>query len=133
MLFSFDTVDYSGIVNDDPFSQAVQASLVTAKTKAASTDKNWENVIGSILKYGGQVVDILAKAGVVGNKNLSTITSGNYNQAQLQALMALNGGTLDKNPNELILPTGSRSSIDLSNPIVLIAIVAILFLLFTRK
>lgn len=132
--FGFDTVDY-GLENDDPFSQAVTASLTQAQTKVgAAGDSNWQSIIGSILKYGGQVVGILATAGVIKNKNLSTITSGNYNQAQLAALLAANGGSIsDKLPSQIVLPASStRSNFDLSNPIVLVAIIALAFLLFKK-
>lgn len=133
-LFGFDNFDY-GLDNDDPFSNAVQASLTKAKNTASTKgDKNWENVIGSILKYGGQVVTILSSAGVIKNKNLSTITSADYNKDQLLALLSANGGSItDKAPSQIVVPAATRSSFDLSNPIVLVAIIAIAFLLFFKK
>lgn len=134
-LYGFDVMDY-GLQNDDPFSQAVQASLTKAQTNVGATgDTNWQNVIGSIIKYGAPVVKILSDIGVIKNKNLSTITSADYDKAQLAALLAVNGGSItDKAPSQILVPASStRSSFDLSNPIVLIAIIALVFLLFFKK
>lgn len=131
----FDTMDY-GLENDDPFSQAVMASLTTAQTKVSSTgDTNWANIIGSVLKYGKQVVDILVSANVIKNNNLSTITSASYNKGALDALVAANGGSItDKAPSQILVPASNAgTSLSLSNPIVLIAIIALVFLLFFKK
>jgi hypothetical protein len=106
-------------------------TLITAKEKATSTgDSNWKNVIELILKYGGAALTILSTSGVIKNKNLSTVANGEYDRQALSDLLNANGGTLDKKPEEIQVPT--RSAIDLNNPVILLAAAAGLYLLLKK-
>lgn len=137
MIFSFDLIDY-GIENDDLYGASVGSSILNAKTNVATKDPAWEKILGSVLKYGKSVVEILVSAGVIKNANLSTLTSASYNKGALDALLAANNGNIaDKQPSQIAVPTAtqqSRSSLfDFSNPIVIILIIAVFFLLFFKK
>lgn len=109
-------------------------ALTAAKTEAAAkNDKNWQNVLDAILKYGGGILTVLTTSGVIKNKNLTTVTSADYDPNALEKLLAANGGTIDKNPSVITIPqSASGFSLDLSNPVILAAIIAVLYLLFKK-
>ncbi len=111
-----------------------QTALVDAKTTATGkNDKNWTNVLDLILKYGGGVLTVLTTAGVIKNKNLNTVTSADYDQNALQALLDANGGNLDKAPDKITIPQKAGFALDFNNPVILLAIAAGGYLLLNKK
>lgn len=108
-------------------------ALTTAKTEAAKNDTNWQNVLDAILKYGGGILTVLTTSGVIKNKNLTTVTSADYDKNALAALLEANGGSINKDPNVITIPQrASGFSIDFSNPVILAAIVAVVYLIFKK-
>lgn len=68
---------YNLPVSGDDFSSTDKKQLETALATAQATgDKWWEKAINFALKYGPQVLGILATTGVIKNKNLNNLVVG---------------------------------------------------------
>ncbi len=118
-----------GLTSSSPFVLDFKTPLLTAQTTAIeSGNKNWQKILEGVLKYGGAVVGILVSSGVIKNRNVESLTSGDFDQQALSALLNANGGTLNQNS---VVPQ-SRSAIDLSRPIVLLALGAGAYLLLKK-
>lgn len=102
--------------------------LRTAQQTAAATGKkDWQNILDLVLKYGGSVLDILTRNGIIKNKNLTDLTGGNFDLAAYQAAQA--GGNLNSEISKLTTRKTSGLGIDFSNPTTLIGIIILIIAL----
>lgn len=124
---------------DDPFTNTYLAGwddydafqLSQAKSQAAAKgDKLWEKILNGVIKYGDPFLTMLTKNGIIPNKNIQAVLSAKYDQNAMAQLLAANGGSIDKAPNQI---TDRSANIFGLNTSTLIIIAAIILLFMVAK
>lgn len=115
--------------NMDSFTQQqFQQAQITASGK----DKWWEQILNGVVKYGDPFLTMLSKNGIIPNKNLQAVLKGQYDQNAMAQLLAANGGTLDKSPNQIVDRSAKIFGLDTST-LVLIVVAVLLLMVFQKN
>lgn len=124
--------DYNLPISSNPLSTFEKTQLNNSLSLAQATgDKKWERVIQYVLKYGGAVVGILASAGILKNKNLESVITGDINSDKADEFAQIGKDYTNRNAND---GSGSGSGsikvlgIEINATTLLIAIVILILL-----
>lgn len=115
--------------NMDTFTQT---QFQQAKIEASAKDKWWEQILNGVVKYGDPFLTMLTKNGIIPNKNIQAVLKGQYDQNAMAALLAVNGGNIDKSPNQITDRSAKLFGLDTST-LILIAAAILIFLTVQKK
>lgn len=123
---------YNLPVSGDGFSSTDKKQLETALATAQATgDKWWEKALNFALKYGPQVLGVLATTGVIKNKNLNNLVVGDVDADKAADLDSIGQGYAKRNANDNPTQTIKVFGIELT-PINLIILVVAIILIYNQ-